>query len=243
MHVEHHRWYSPRLNRDMDILVYGHYGLPLLVFPTSNADHREYADRSMIGEMAWHIDQGRVKVFCVNAVNAEGWNNKAAHPAHRTWLQTQYDGYIASEVAPFIQNHCQSPGITITTTGSSFGAYHAANSVLKHPDVFQRCIAMSGVYDMRRLADGHYDDNLYYNNPVDYIPGLNDPYLLHHLHRAEIRLVTGSGPYEESGPTYALSEVLSRKGIPHFVDNWGPDGGHDWPYWKKQMHSYVNGMF
>jgi len=23
------------------------------------------------------------------------------------------------------------------------------------------------------------------------------------------------------------------------VDDWGPRGGHDWPYWKDEMHEYL----
>ena len=38
MHRDHHRWYSHRLGREMGINVYGHYGLPLVVFPTSGGD-------------------------------------------------------------------------------------------------------------------------------------------------------------------------------------------------------------
>jgi esterase/lipase superfamily enzyme len=150
---------------------------------------------------------------------------------------------VAFEVAPFIHDHCRSPGIGITTTGASFGAYHAANTLFKHPDLFRRCLALSGVYDVRRYMDGDYDDNFYFNNPVDYLSSLNDAWYLHHLNQDDIRLATGHGPYEDSGPTYQLSEVLSRRGINHSVDDWGADGGHDWPYWKKQMDAYVGRLF
>ena len=243
MNREGYGWHSPRLGREMRVLVYGHYGLPLMVFPTSTADEREFEDRQMVEAIAHHIDAGKLKVFCVNTVNADSWYNEQAHPAHRSWLQSQYDGYIAQEVAPFIQDHCRTPGIGITTTGASFGAYHALNSVLKHPETFRRCVAMSGVYDLRKFMHGHYDDNFYFNNPVDYVPNLNDPWYLHHLSQSDIHLVTGHGAYEDAGPSYRMSGILAARGIPHVVDNWGPDGGHDWPYWKKMIDVYVGRMF
>ena len=133
-------------------------------------------------------------------------------------------------------------GIAITTTGSSFGGYHAANTLLKHPDLFRRCLALSGVYDIRRFMDGDYDDNFYFNNPVDYMANLTDAYLLHHLAQADIHLATGNGPYEDSGPTRRLSEVLWSRGIRHSLDDWGSEGGHDWPYWKHQMREYLKGI-
>ena len=227
----------------MGIRVHGHYGQPLLVFPTSGGDEWEYEGQGMISALQHHIDAGRVKFFCVNSVNNESWYNKAAHPRHRSYMQAMYDAYVAFEVVPFVWDHCRSQGIMISTSGSSFGAYHAANTLLKHPDQFRRCIALSGVYDVRRFMDGDYDDNFYFNNPVDYMANLSDGYYLQHLAQCDIRLVTGSGAYEDAGPTYQLSEVLTRRGIPHAVDNWGPDGGHDWPYWKRQMDIYIGRMF
>jgi len=158
-------------------------------------------------------------------------------------VQTVFDSYLREEVVPFIWNNCQSPGIGISTMGASFGAYHAANSLFKHPDVIKRCFAMSGVYDIRNFMDGMYDDNFYFNNPVDYMANLNDPWLLGHLASCDIHLSTGTGAWENSGPTYRMSEILSRKGVRHSLDNWGPEGGHDWPYWKHQMREYVARLF
>jgi esterase/lipase superfamily enzyme len=243
MSIEHHRWHSQRLGREMGIQVYGHYGRPLLVFPTSGGDEHEYEQRGMIDALRHHIDGGRVKVFCVNTVNNDSWYNKQAHPAHRSYMQAMYDAYVAFEVAPFVHGHCRTAGIPITTSGSSLGAYHAANTLLKHPDLFTRCLALSGVYDMRRFMNGHYDDNFYFNNPVDYMANLSDEYYLQHLRQSDIHLATGTGAFEDSGPTYQLSAVLASRGIPHSVDDWGPDGGHDWPFWKRQMDLYVGRLF
>ena len=242
MHREHHRWYTGRLGREMGIQVYGHYGRPLVAFPTSGGDESEYEGQGMIAALAHHIDGGRVKFYCVNSVNNDSWYDKQAHPRHRSYLQAMYDAYMAFEVAPFIQNHCQTPGIAITTTGASFGAYHAANTLLKHPDLFKRCLALSGVYDVRRFMNGDYDDNFYYNNPVDYMSGLSDPWYLEQLQSCDIRLVTGCGPWEDSGPSYRLAEILRSRGVPVSVDDWGLGGGHDWPYWKRQMDLYIEGL-
>ena len=243
MKHEYHRWYSSRLGRDMGVNVYGHYGSPILVFPTSGGDESEYAGQGMIEALAHHIEAGKVKFLCIGSVNNESWYSKQAHPRHRSYVQAMYDDYVAREVAPFVHDNCATPGIPITTTGASFGAYHAANTLLKHPDLFRRCLALSGVYDIRRFMDGDYDDNFYFNNPVDYVGSLSDGYFLHHLHQCDIRLATGHGPFEDSAPAYRLSEVLRSRGIPHSVDDWGAEGGHDWPYWKRQMNEYVARLY
>jgi len=243
MHQEHHHWYSSRLGQEMGIRVHGHHGLPILAFPTSMGDEWEYEGQGMIRALAHHLDAGKVKFFCVNSVNNESWLNDHAHPRHKSYMQAMYDAYIVQEVAPFIQNHCSTPGIAITTHGASFGAYHAANTLLKHPDIFRRCLAFSGAYDIRRYMNGDYDDNCYFNNPMDYIPNLTDGYFLQHLHQCDIHLATGCGPWENSGPTYRFSGVLKARGIPHHLDDWGPEGGHDWPYWQRQMDQYIARLF
>src|SRR5262245_19892333 len=193
MRVEH-GWRSPRAGRWMGLRVYGHYGAPVLAFPTSGGDEGEYERQGMIEALGHQLEAGRVKFFCVDSLNRESWYNKEAHPRHRSWMQAMYDAYVADEVVPFIHDHCRTPGMAITTTGASFGAYHAANSLLKHPHVFRRCLALSGVYDIRGFMDGDYDDNCYFNNPADYVASLQDPWYLGQLAQDDIRLVTGHGP-------------------------------------------------
>ena len=154
MKREYHRWYSHRLGMELGVVVYGHWGPPLLGFPTSAGDEWELEGQSMVGALAEFIDAGRIKFFSVNSINGQSFYNKSAHPFHRSYVQVVFDSYLREEVVPFIWNNCQSPGMAISTMGASFGAYHAANSLFKHPDVIKRCFAMSGVYDLRNFMDG-----------------------------------------------------------------------------------------
>lgn len=239
METQHHSWYSPRLGLDMGLVVHGHFGHPLLCFPTSGGDEWEMQNQGMVRVLSPFIDAGRVKLFCVRTASRESFYNRGAHPFHRSWMQKQYDEYVRWEVVPFIHAHCMSGNVPITTMGASLGAYHAANTLFKHPDVVKRCLALSGVYDMRRFMDGMYDDNFYFNNPVDYLANLSNPWYYQQFASCDIRLATGSGPWENAGPTHQLSSVLRSKAIAHHVDDWGPEGGHDWPYWHHMMWEYV----
>ena len=227
----------------MGVAIYGNYGAPILAFPTSAGDEHEQEGQGMIRTLGPYLDAGRIRIFCINGVQSDSFSNKGAHPFHRSWLQAQYDDYVASEVFPFIDSVCQTPGIPITTYGASLGAYHAANTLFKHPDHVKRCYALSGVYDLRNFMDGLYDDNFYFNNPIDYLSNMSDPWFYEQIASCDIHITTGTGPWENSGPTYRLSEVLSEKGIRHSLDNWGPQGGHDWPYWKHQMREYISRLF
>jgi len=239
MQREAHYWFSERLGRDMGAVVYGHYGVPLLAFPTTGGDEWEYEQQGVIGTIAPFIDAGRVKVFAVNTNHRDSFANRSAHPRHRSWMQARYDDYIVSEVVPFIRSHCRTWEVPIWTFGASLGAYHAVNVLLKHPDVFKRCYALSGVYDMKRFMDGEYDDNFYFNNPVDYMANLSDGGLLHQLTSCDIHLATGTGPWEKPEEAYRLSSILRSRGVPHHLDDWGAQGGHDWPYWRHQLWEYL----
>ena len=240
MYIDHHYWHSPRLGHDMGLAVFGHWGLPLLAFPTSHGDEWELQRSGMVDALGHFIEAGRVKLFCVGSNNHDSFLNAGAHPFHRIWRHHLFDEYIRDEVVPFIHASCQTPGIPITTMGASLGGYHAANLLFRYPHMIRRCYALSGVFDLRRFMDGLYNDTFYFNNPVDYLANLEDPWILGKLATCEIRLATGSGPWEDSGPSYALSAILARKGIPHHLDDWGPRGGHDWPYWTDQMREYLS---
>jgi esterase/lipase superfamily enzyme len=239
MRRERHSWYSDRLGRDMGVVVYGHWGPPMIAFPTSGGDEWEYERQGLIGAIASPIDAGHVKVFCVNTNHGDSFANGGAHPRHRSWMQRMYDDYITQEVIPFVRHHCQDAGIGVWTMGASLGGYHAVNTLLKHPEIVKRCYGLSGVYDMKRFMGDDYDDNFYFNNPVDYVANLSDPWTLEQLATCEIRIATGSGPWEKADEAYRMSQVLWSRGIRHHLDDWGPMGGHDWPYWQHQMHEYL----
>ena len=224
----HHVWHSPRLGHDMGVAVFGHWGPPLLAFPTSHGDEWELQRQGLLEAIGDFIEAGRVKVYCVGSNNHESFLNDGAHPFHRSWRQRMFDEYIRDEVIPFVQDSCRSRDVAISSMGASLGAYHALNTLFHVPNIVKRCYALSGIYDLRGLMRGMYDDNFYFQNPVDYIAGLTDRWYLDHLASCEIRLATGSGPYEKSEYTYAMSDVLRRRDIAHHLDDWGWQGGHDW---------------
>jgi esterase/lipase superfamily enzyme len=236
---DYHRWHSDRLGREMGVNVYGHWGPPMIVFPTTGGDEWEYERQGVIAAIWPAIEGGRVKVFCINTNHGDSFGNGGVHPLHRSWMQKQYDEYVRAELIPFVHSHCRTSDVPIWTMGASLGAYHAANTLFKHPDLVKRCYALSGVFDMKRSMNGHYDDNFYFNNPVDYLQNLSDPWALRNLSTCEIHIATGTGPWENSGESYRLSGILASRGIHHHLDDWGPLGGHDWPYWKHQLRVYL----
>ena len=235
-----HSWYSPVLNKDMEIAVYGSGGsYALLMFPTAAADFLEYERFHLIDSVKPYIENGKIRAFSINSINNESWLNDNMSPEWKSGRHKQFNEYITNEVVPFIKNMC-GDSVQIITTGASFGALHAANTFFRRPDLFAGTIAMSGSYDLKDYAKGYYDDNVYFNSPVDYLSNLSDEEILKQIkNRKHIYITSGQGSYENPQASINLSNVLNAKGIGHQLDIWGYDIPHDWPSWRKMLPYFV----
>jgi esterase/lipase superfamily enzyme len=232
-------WQSPNLGMEMPIVAYGHAGYPLLMFPTAAADFLEYERFYLVDSIRHHIESGRLRAYSINSVNRYSLMNEQAPPPIKAELLSRYDRYITDEVLPLIRD--ESGGQAPLTTGASMGAYLSANTYFRHPDVVRGMIAMSGSYDVRKWFDGYSDDNVYFNNPISYLPNLDDDYFLPRLRHADsIIILTGQGAYEAPERSRELSNILRSKGIPHTLDVWGYDVDHDWPWWRKMLPYWLD---
>ncbi|RMF58603.1 MAG: esterase [Calditrichaeota bacterium] len=244
MRREIHKWWSPNLHKDMEIAVYGHWGFALLMFPTAAADFLEYERFQMIDALAPHIEGGKCKVYSINSINNESWLNYQMPPKDRGIRHQQYNEYVVQEVVPFIESDCQGMP-PIVTTGASLGALHAANTFFRRADLFAGTIAMSGVYDLQAYSDGYFDDNVYFNSPIHYLPNWDDEYMLNQMRSKghHIIIASGQGAYENPGASIQLSDILHSKNIPHILDLWGHDMGHDWPTWRQMLPHFLSTHF
>lgn len=228
-------WFSHNLNAEMPLVAYGHAGQPLLMFPTAAADYLEYERFHLVDSITPLIESGKLRAYSINSVNRYSLLNEQMPPQMKAELLTRFDRYVTDEVLPLIRNE-SGPDARPLTTGASLGAFLAANAYFKHPDLFRGVIAMSGSYDVRSYLKGYYDDNVYFNNPADYLSNLNDNYYLPLLQKADaIHILSGQGAYEAPERSRNLSDILKSKGIPHSLDLWGADVDHDWPWWRKML--------
>lgn len=229
-------WFSQNLSMEMPLVAYGHAGHPLLMFPTAAADYLEYERFHLVDSIRPFIDRGQIRAYSINSVNRYSLLNDQMPPHLKAKLLSQYDRYITDEVLPLIRKDTGHQEARPLTTGASLGAFLAANTYFRHPDLFRGVIAMSGSYDVRSYLHGYYDDNVYFNNPVDYLSSLNDGHFLPLLQGADaIFIMSGQGAYEAPERSRQFSEILHSKGIPHTLDLWGQDVNHDWPWWRQML--------
>lgn len=237
MHREHHRWWSPALRRDMDLLVYGHAGATVLAFPTSRGRFTEWQDQGLIQAFAHRVDAGHFRVVCVDSVDGESWYAWHKTVADRAWRQSEYDGYIANEVLPFVRGRGGDP--FVIAAGASFGAFHALSVALRHPHQFGRVVSMSGLCDIRLFTAGHDSDAVYPVNPAEFVQNEHDPGRLAALRRLDVVLAVGDGD-RLVHQNRALSGALWGKGVGNALREWA-GFAHDWPVWDRMLNLYVGG--
>jgi len=242
MRREHHKIHAPAIGADGDLLVHGHWGRPLVVFPSEQGRPWDYEERGMIDSVAPLIDAGRVKIYCVDSFDSASWHAPFGTLEERARLHQLYEDWIVNQVVPWVFDDCGGPQ-EIMVTGCSFGAYHAANFALKRADLFPLAICQSGVYDVSVVAGGERGETFYFNNPMDYVIHLHGDHLDWLRSRVSLVLVCGQGQWEDTTgaleSTKAFAGLLTGKGIRHELDLWGHDVPHDWPSWRRQIAHHL----
>jgi esterase/lipase superfamily enzyme len=224
------------------LLAYGHYGRPLLAFPSQQGHAAQYEDFGMIDAVGWLIEAGRVKVYAVDSLDTWTWHDRGLPLEERARRHGEYEDWIVSAVAPWIRDDCAGQ-TEIMTTGVSFGAYHAANFALKRADLFPLAICQSGVYDVSVVGWGERGDAVYFNNPLDYVGHLHGDHLEWLRSHVSLLLICGQGQWEETTgaleSTKHFAGLLRDKGLNVELDLWGHDVIHDWRSWRDQIAHHL----
>jgi esterase/lipase superfamily enzyme len=231
MKEELKRWYSPSLNKDIETLVFGYGGHPIILFPTSMGRYYENKDFKLIESVQNFINEGKIKIYCPDSIDSMSWYNKNIPPADRVKNHIWYDKFLLEELTPLIKSETGSS--QLITAGCSFGGYHAANFAFRHPWLVSHLFSMSGAFDIKGQLDGFYNDDVYFNNPVDYLPNNINPELW------QMKIVLGTTDRDMCRPdNERLSAILHQKGINHWLDI-RANADHDWPIWRDMFPEYI----
>lgn len=231
MTEQYKRWYSHNLSRDLDMLVFGDRGYPLILFPTSMGRYYQNKDFHLIDSVSWFIEQGLVKIYCIDSIDEQSWYNKSIHPADRAKTHIAYDKMLAEELAPLAMHET---GVgKVAVAGCSFGGYHAANFAFKHPEKVSHLFSMGGSFDIKQFTDGFYNDDIFYNNPPDFLLGSDEPSLWN------MNIILGTANHDFcKDENIRLSNILKQKEINHWLDV--RHGDHDWPVWREMFPHYLS---
>ena len=239
---EYHKWFSAPLEREMELLVFGHAGERALVFPTRQGRFFDYENWRLVEAAAPAILAGKLQLYCLDSFDSHSLYCSSIPPPERIRRHERYESYVLNEVLPFTANRNSDP--RLLAHGCSIGAYHAVNLATRHPQLFTRVVALSGRYDLTRaigpfldLFSGYYDDNVYFHTPPHFLARLSDSALLAALRRLDITLAVGQDD-AFCASTRELSAVLHNKQIPHLLDIW-PGEAHRAADWREMVRRYL----
>lgn len=242
MKREYHSWWSPRLQRDMELLVFGHAGARVLVFPTRAGRFFDYENWGLVDALGWQVESGLLQLFCVDSLDAESLYAFWRPPHERIARHVQYEEYVLSEVLPLTAQVNPSP--FLIAHGCSLGGYHAMNIALRHPQLFHKIVSFSGRFDLtlpvgrfRALFDDYYDETIYFHTPCHFVPQLHDHAILEAMRRMQITMVIGEeDPFRESNER--LSAALWEKGVPNALHLW-PEEAHRVHHWREMAPLFL----
>lgn len=220
----------------MELLAFGHAGVPMVVFPTSMGAFFDYEDRGMVAAVSDKIESGAMRLFCVATLDTETFYARNAPPRARIDRYLAYERYLVEELVPYLRH--MTGRETLAATGCSFGAYHALTMALRHPDIFTDCITMGGAFDITRFFDGYYDEDVYLLCPPHFLPGLDNPWFLDRMRANKWVLATGEADICRT-ETEQAAGLLGFKDVPHSLHVWLNGSVHDWPEWIKMAKAYL----
>lgn len=236
---KHLSWHSPRLQQSITLVRWGHWGTPVLLFPTAGGDAQEVERFGLVDALWPLIEAGRIKVFSCDSLAGQAWISDHHGPEYCAALQNRYLEAIYREVVPAIRHDCLSEHIEIVATGASLGAYNAVASICRHPDVFRLAIGLSGTYDLEAQMTNGINEDFYFSSPMHFVPNLNESEQLDHLRRRFVVLAFGEGRWENPDQSWRMAHVLGARGIPNRVDSWDDRYDHDWPAWREMLPKYL----
>ncbi len=236
------RWRSPRLETDVSLVRWGHWGRPVFLFPTAGGDAEEAERMHLIGALAPLIEAGRIKVYSCDSVAGKALAAKAGSVAHRCWLLKQFGEYVAEEAAPAIWKDCGGQRMEIIAAGASIGAFNAIAALCRYPHIFRSAVGMSGTYDLESLLGFHGNEDYYLSAPICFLPNLGEGPMLDKLRSRFVLLAYGQGRWENPDESWRMAGVLGAKGVPNRVDPWGPQHDHDWPTWREMLPVYLDDL-
>lgn len=235
MNEFYHKFYSQYLQRDFELLVFGHSGIPLILFPEAGCRYFEMKDRGVINELSAHLDCGKIKIYCPDTIDYESWYDYSIDPGSRVGKHLLYEKTIMKDVIDFARYELDAAEVWLA--GFEFGAYHSLNITFKHPDIVSALFCLGGTYDIKKHIMGFYNDDSYFNNPPDYLPGLTDKWYLDNLKQTNIKICIGENDYNFN-ENLILSQNLNKKGIDHMFEIC--DGiGNDFNNYKSKLNSYI----
>lgn len=235
MKEEYHKWNSYHFDKEFEMLVFGHSGYPVIIFPDAGRKYFDVKNLSLIESCKNLLESGHIKIYCPDTHDNFSWLNYSIEPVNRIRNYLLYEKVVLYDIIEFAKY--ESGFDKTALCGYGFGAFHALNIGCKHPDKCGYIFCLNGKFDVRPHIFGYYDEDIYFNNPVDYLPNLADEYYLNAFRSMGIVLGVNrnSSNFSESK---LMSEILNRLEVPHWFDT--DNSSNDIEFLKNKLPYYFS---
>lgn len=228
-------WYSPRLETDIRLASWGHWGRPVLLFPTAGGDAEEVERMQLVAALGPLLEAGRIKLYSCDSVAGRALASKTGSPEHRCWLLKQFGEYVAHEVVAAIRADCGGDESPIIAAGASIGAFNAVSVLCRYPHLFAAAIGLSGTYELDRLLEVADNEDYHLTAPIRFLPQMPEGPMLDCLRSRFVLLAHGQGRWESPGESWRMAHALGSRGVPNRVEAWSEQHDHDWPTWREML--------
>lgn len=232
--------HSEVLGEDLDVIVYGTAGQPVMAFAPLGQRPESLEEVGLVDELSDYLDAGVIQLFSVSNVDGESWGSDG-YAVERAARQEAYYQAVCEEIVPLVAEVSGSDARPLAL-GFDLGATHAAVFALRRPDLFQGCVCLSGVYDASRYFGDWMDATLYDNTPCAFLPNMptDHPYIALYNQRQLLFCCGQEGSEADSlRTTREIDAQLQRLGVEAWCDYWGGDVSHTWFWWKKQIRYFM----
>jgi esterase/lipase superfamily enzyme len=233
------RWYSHRMQHEIGLVRWGHWGQPVLLLPTAGGDAEEVERMGALDAVWPLVAAGRIKVYSCDSIGGRALAAEWGTVEYRCWLLNRYQQAVAEEVVPAIRADCGDDGAEVVVAGASIGAFNSVALTCRYPWLFRAALAMSATFDVERLLGFHGTGDYYFASPWHFVRGL-DGALLDTLRRRFVLMAFGGGRWESPDENWRMADILGSKGVPNRVVEWGPEWDHDWPTWRQMLPIYLD---
>ena len=241
MQAQDWTWTTDRLPVPARLVRWGHFGVPVLLFPTAGGDLEELERFGLVGSLEPLIAAGRMKLYGLDGLSMRSWLRADANLAATLRWQSRYEEFLAAEVVPRIRADCLSETLEIVVAGCALGALSALATLCRHPQLFRAAVGLSGTYDLAALTRAPVAGEPPLPSPLRWLESAADapPAPLQRLRLRQVLLGSGEGEFETPLEAHRLARALAALGVPHSLELWGTGRDHDFSTWRQMLPEYL----
>src|SRR3954451_6224716 len=93
---------APGFDRAGTVIRYGHYGRPVVVFPSEAGRAWDFENNGMVDAVGSLVEAGRVKLYCVDSIDGDTWSDTSVPTEERAQRHGIYSRWLTDILVPAV---------------------------------------------------------------------------------------------------------------------------------------------